>query len=164
MIRRVLFALGIRFVGETVAKNLAAASGSLEKLRNMTAEELTDINEIGERIATSVIDYFSNPAHLQIIEKLKYHGLQFEMEISNSEERTNILNGQTFVISGTFNLHSRDELKQLIELNGGKNVGSISKNTNFVLAGDNMGPSKLEKAKQMKVPIITEEDFLKMIS
>lgn len=160
---RVLFALGIRFVGETVAKNLAAASVSLEKLRNMTAEELTDINEIGERIATSIIDYFSNPAHLQIIEKLKYHGLQFEMEISNSEERTNILSGQTFVISGTFNLHSRDELKQLIELNGGKNVGSISKNTNFVLAGDNMGPSKLEKANQLKIPIISEEEFLKMI-
>jgi DNA ligase (NAD+) len=161
---RVLFALGIRFVGETVAKNLAAASVSLEKLRNMTAEELTDINEIGERIATSVIDYFSNPAHLQIIEKLKHHGLQFEMEISNSEERSNKLNGQTYVISGTFNLHSRDELKQLIELNGGKNVGSISKNTNFVLAGDNMGPSKLEKANQLKVPIISEEEFLKMIS
>ena len=120
---RVLFALGIRFVGETVAKNLASASGSLEKLRNMTAEELTDINEIGERIASSVVDYFSNPGHLQIIEKLK----------------------------------------QLIELNGGKNVGSISKNTNFVLAGDNMGPSKLEKANQLKITIISEEEFLKMI-
>lgn len=161
---RVLFALGIRFVGETVAKNLASASGSLEKLRNMTVEELTAINEIGERIATSVVDYFSNPDHMQIIEKLKHHGLQFEMEITNSQERTNILNGQTFVISGTFNLHSRDELKQLIELHGGKNVGSISKNTNFVLAGDNMGPSKLEKANQLKVPIISEEEFLKMIS
>lgn len=160
---RVLFALGIRFVGETVAKNLAAASVSLEKLRNMTAEELTDINEIGERIATSVVDYFANPTHIQIIERLKQYGLQFEMEILNSEERTNILNGQTFVISGTFNLHSRDELKQLIELNGGKNVGSISKNTNFVLAGDNMGPSKLEKAIQLKIPIISEDEFLKMI-
>jgi DNA ligase (NAD+) len=161
---RVLFALGIRFVGETVAKNLASASGSLEKLRNMTVEELTAINEIGGRIALSVIDYFSNPAHIQIIERLKQNGLQFEMELSDSGERTNLLNGQTFVISGTFNLHSRDELKQLIELHGGKNVGSISKNTNFVLAGDNMGPSKLEKANQLKIPIISEEEFLKMIS
>jgi DNA ligase (NAD+) len=161
---RVLFALGIRFVGETVAKNLASASGSLEKLRNMAVEELTAINEIGGRIAASVVGYFSNPAHIQIIERLKQHGLQFEMELSGSGERTNLLNGQTFVISGTFDLHSRDELKQLIELHGGKNVGSISKNTNFVLAGDNMGPSKLEKAKQLKVPIISEEEFLKMIS
>lgn len=160
---RVLFALGIRFVGETVAKNLATASGSLDKLRTMTIEELTEINEIGVRIAASVVEYFSQPAHIQIIERLKQYGLQFEMEVSDSGERTDKLKGQTFVISGTFNLHSRDELKQLIELNGGKNVGSISKNTNFVLAGDNMGPSKLEKANQLKVPIISEEEFLKMI-
>lgn len=160
---RVLFALGIRFVGETVAKNLATASNSLDKLRTMTIEELTDINEIGERIAASVVEYFSQPAHIQIIERLKQYGLQFEMEVSDSGERTDKLKGQTFVISGTFNLHSRDKLKQLIELNGGKNVGSISKNTNFVLAGDNMGPSKLEKAKQLKVSIISEEEFLKMI-
>lgn len=160
---RVLFALGIRFVGETVAKSLAGAAGNIDKLMCMGIDELTAINEIGERIATSVTEYFSNPAHLQLIERLKKHGLQFEMNVSGAENKSNKLNGLNFVISGTFNLHSRDEIKQLIEVNGGKNVSSISKNTNFIVAGENMGPSKLEKAKQLKIPIISEEEFLKMI-
>ncbi len=161
---RVLFALGIRFVGETVAKTLTNASGSLEKLQSMSVEELTSINEIGERIANSVVDYFANPAHLKIIERLKKYGLRFEVDESVPAEKSNKLNGQTFIISGTFVKHSRDELKQLIEMHGGKNVSSISKNTHFILAGENMGPSKLEKANQLKVPIISEEEFLRMIS
>jgi DNA ligase (NAD+) len=160
---RVLFALGIRFVGETVAKNLATAAGSLERLRAMTIEELTAINEIGERIAASVVDYFANPAHVEIIERLKQQGLQFEMEQSSAKGRSDKLKGLSIVISGTFNLHSRDELKQLIELHGGKNVGSISKSTQYILAGENMGPSKLEKARQLKIPLLSEEEFLRMI-
>jgi DNA ligase (NAD+) len=160
---RVLFALGIRFVGETVAKNLATAAGSLERLRTMTIEELTAINEIGERIAASVVDYFANPAHVEIIERLKQQGLQFEMEQTSAEGRSEKLKGLSIVISGTFKLHSRDELKQLIELHGGKNVGSISKNTQYILAGENMGPSKLEKARQLKIPLLSEEEFLRMI-
>lgn len=160
---RVLFALGIRFVGETVAKNLAAAAGSIDRLMAMSREELTAINEIGDRIAESVIAYFANPAHLDIIERLRNQGLQLETSQLPPEGGSDKLKGLSIVISGTFNLHSRDELKHLIELHGGKNAGSISKNTSYVLAGDNMGPSKLEKATKLKVPVIGEEEFLKMI-
>lgn len=160
---RVLFALGIRFVGETVAKNLAATAGSLDRLKSMTLEELTAIHEIGDRIAASVVDYFSIPAHLTLVEKLKNHGLQFESEQTNLAGGSEKLKGLSIVISGTFALHSRDELKQLIEIHGGKNIASISKNTSYVLAGDNMGPSKLDKAIKLKIPVITEAEFLKMI-
>ena len=124
---------------------------------------MTAINEIGERIAASVVDYFANPAHAEIIERLKQQGLQFEMEQTFAEGRSDKLKGLSIVISGTFNLHSRDELKQLIELHGGKNVGSISKNTQYILAGENMGPSKLEKARQLKIPLLSEKEFLRMI-
>ena len=160
---RSLFALGIRYVGETVAKNLAAASGNIDRLMEMTEAELTSINEIGERIAESVRQYFSDPHHLTLIKRLKEAGIAFMEENSGSKQLSDKLDGLSIVISGTFNLHSRDELKQMIELHGGKNVGSISKNTSYVLAGDNMGPSKLEKAQKLGVPIISEDDFLKMI-
>lgn len=160
---RSLFALGIRYVGETVAKNLAAASGNIDRLMEMTEAELTSINEIGERIAESVRQYFSDPRHLSLIKRLKEAGIGFIEENSGSRQLSDKLDGLSIVISGTFNLHSRDELKQMIELHGGKNVGSISKNTSYVLAGDNMGPSKLEKAQKLGVPIISEDDFLKMI-
>lgn len=160
---RVLFALGIRYVGETIAKNLAAAAGNIDKLSRMTLEELTAIEEIGERIAQSVVDYFANPAHQQLIERFKSYGLQFEMEKSEETVRTDKLKGLSIVISGVFANHSRDELKQLIEQNGGKNAGSISQKTDYVLAGENMGPSKHEKASQLKIPIISEDDFMKMI-
>jgi DNA ligase (NAD+) len=160
---RVLFALGIRYVGETVAKNLAGAAGSLDRLRSMSVSELTEINEIGERIASSVIEYFSNERHMEVINRLKGYGLQFESDKGKTGTNSEKLKGLTIVISGTFSQHSRDELKQLIELHGGKNAGSISKNTSYVLAGENMGPSKLEKANQLKIPVISEEDFLRMI-
>jgi DNA ligase (NAD+) len=160
---RSLFALGIRYVGETVAKSLAAASGNIDRLMEMTEAELTSINEIGERIAESVRQYFSDPHHLTLIKRLKEAGIAFMEENSGSKQLSDKLDGLSIVISGTFNLHSRDELKQMIELHGGKNVGSISKNTSYVLAGDNMGPSKLEKAQKLGVPIISEDDFLKMI-
>jgi len=160
---RVLFALGIRYVGETVAKNLALGVGNLEKLQSMSKEELTGINEIGDRIAASVLEYFSHAKHLEIISRLKIKGLRFETEHSSHPNQSDKLAGLSIIISGTFQHHSRDELKVLIEVNGGKNVTSISKNTDYILAGENMGPSKLEKAKQLKVPLLTEDDFLKMI-
>ncbi len=160
---RVLFALGIRYVGETVARNLASAAGSIEKLQLMSMEELTSINEIGERIARSVKEYFNNPRHLEMIGRLKKAGLLFEDRTTAIENRSSKLAGLSIIISGTFVRHSREELKALIEMNGGKNVTSISKNTDYILAGDNMGPSKLEKARQLNIPLLSEEDFLKMI-
>jgi len=161
--QRVLFALGIRYVGETVAKNLAIAAANIDRLKSMTFEELVAINEIGDRIAASIIDYFSNPVHHEIINRLRRYGLRFETEAQENFLKSDKLSGKSIVISGTFIHHSRDELKQLIEQHGGKNAGSISKQTTFVLAGDNMGPSKLEKANKLKIPVISEEDFMKMI-
>jgi DNA ligase (NAD+) len=135
----------------------------MDRLREMSVKELTGINEIGDRIASSVVEYFSLPAHLTIIERLRNYGLQFETEKGTKTGGSEKLKGLTFVISGTFINHSRDEIKQLIEINGGRNAGSISKNTSYLVAGDNMGPSKLEKAKQLKIPILTETDFLQLI-
>jgi DNA ligase (NAD+) len=160
---RVLYALGIRFVGETIAKNLAAAAGNIGSLQSMSREELVSINEIGGKIAESVLEYFQNPSHLEIISKLKESGICFESEPLSGENSSTKLTGLSLVISGTFEKHSRDELKALIESNGGKNVSSISKNTSFILAGENMGPSKLEKARQLKVPLLSEDEFMKMI-
>lgn len=160
---RVLFALGIRFVGETVAKKLAGAVHSIDNLMLKTKEELIEIDEIGERIAESIIDFFSNPSHIEIIQSLKSHGLQFKISDELADNRTNKLQGQIFVISGKFEKFSRDEIKQMIELNGGKNSGSISRKTNYVVAGENMGPSKYERAQELGIPIISEDDFLNML-
>lgn len=160
---RVLYAIGIRFVGETVAKKLALAFPSIDILSKATLEELTQIDEIGERIAISVIDFFKDESNILLINKLKEFDLQFELSNEILSQRTNKLEGKTIVISGTFEKHSRDEYKELIERNGGKNSGSISAKTNYVLAGDNMGPAKLEKAKKLGVQIISETDFLTMI-
>lgn len=160
---RVLFALGIRFVGETVAKTLAKNLHSIDQIRIKTKEELTEIDEIGDRIAESIVEYFSKPEHLETIEFLRSQGLQIEISEEKKGNRTDKLNGLSFIISGTFQKHSRDGLKELIETNGGKNVGSISKKTDYVLAGENMGPSKLEKATQLGIPVISEDDFLKML-
>ncbi len=160
---RVLYALGIRYVGETVAKKLAMEVFSIDNLKLKSKEELEEINEIGERIAESVVEYLSEPGHLEMIEFLKEQGLHFQISEEKISNRTDKLKGLSIVISGTFENHSRDELKQLIEQNGGKNVGSISKKTSYILAGENMGPSKLEKAEQLGVPIISEVDFMKMI-
>lgn len=160
---RVLFAIGIRFVGETTAKLLAKAFPSIEKLMQATLDELMQVNEIGGRIAQSIITYFREPVNIDILERLKGSGLNFE---STKEEEVNYsdkLEGKAIVISGVFSHHSRDEYKDIIEKNGGKNVGSISGKTSFILAGDNMGPSKLEKAQKLGVPIISEDEFLNMI-
>ncbi|HKM94944.1 MAG TPA: NAD-dependent DNA ligase LigA [Prolixibacteraceae bacterium] len=160
---RVLFGLGIRYVGETVAKILVKAFKNIDALMNASQEQLTDVNEIGERIAQSLINFFELAQNRELIQQLRNTGLQFEMSEEELIGTTDKLTGLSIVISGTFEKHSRDELKKLIEQHGGKNVGSISKNTNYVLAGDNMGPAKLEKAQKLGISIITEDDFLKMI-
>ncbi|GHT15720.1 DNA ligase [Bacteroidia bacterium] len=160
---RVLYALGIRYVGETVAKRLANAFHSIDDLIHAAYEQLIGVDEIGEVIARSVIHYFSIESNRVLVERLKSYGLQFALGEDALADKTDILNGQTFVISGTFSLHSRDEYKTLIEKNGGKNVAAVSAKTNYILAGENMGPAKLEKAQKLGVKIISEEDFLKMI-
>ncbi len=160
---RVLFSLGIRFVGETIAKILVKKLHTIENIQAATFEELIDIDEIGDKIAESVIAWFSIEKHLQIIETLKQYGLQFKINENQLIGQTDKLKGLNIIISGTFEQHSRDELKKIIEKNGGKNVGSISKKTSYLLAGKNIGPSKLEKANKLKIPIISENDFLKML-
>ena len=160
---RVLYALGIRYVGETVARRLAKAFRSMERLEKATAEELLAVDDIGERIAESVIDYFSNERNREVVDRLKSHGLQMELPEEDTNGGNDKLKGLTIVISGTFAKHSRDEYKVIIERNGGKNSGSVSGKTDFILAGDNMGPAKLEKAAKLGVKIINEEEFLKMI-
>lgn len=158
---RVLFALGIRYVGETVAKKLAKHFRSLETLQHASLLELTLVDEIGERIAQSVVAFFQNQDNCATIERLKAAGLQFESQ--TKEASSNKFEGKSFVVSGVFQAFSRDELKVLIEDNGGKNASSISKKTDYVLAGDNMGPSKLQKATDLGVVIISEDDFVKML-
>ena len=160
---RVLFALGIRFVGETVAQKLASAFHDIDLLASATIEQLTSVEEIGERIAQSVKDFFDNPKFVDFVNKLRTHGLQFELSKETMAARTEKLAGLTIVISGTFELHSRDEYKAMILQNGGKNSGSVSKNTDYILAGDNMGPAKLEKAEKLGVKIIDEKTFLEML-
>ena len=161
---RVLFALGIRFVGETVAKKIAKSFNSIEELENADLEKLTSIDEIGEKIAQSILIYFSSPLNVSLIERLKSAGLQLYRKEEDLNEYTDKLAGQSIVISGVFTHHSRDEYKDLIEKNGGKNVGSISTKTSFILAGENMGPSKLEKAHKLGIKIISEDEFLALIS
>ena len=160
---RVLFALGIRFVGETTAKTLARAFRSIDALSKATLEELVGVDEIGAKIAQSILQYFSDERNVELIEKLRNEGVQMEMEELDMEGYTDKLEGKSIVISGVFTHHSRDEYKELIEKNGGKNVGSISKKTSFILAGDNMGPSKLEKAQKLGIPIMNEDEFLALI-
>lgn len=160
---RVLFALGIRFVGETTAKLLAKAFPSIEELASANLQALLEVDGIGQVIAESIIRYFADERNLQLIEKLKANGLQFAVAEDILSERTDKLAGKSIVISGVFAKHSRDEYKALIEKNGGKNVGSISAKTSFILAGENMGPAKLEKAQKLGISIISEDEFLAMI-
>ena len=160
---RVLFALGIRFVGETTAKTLAKAFRSIDALASASLDDLVQVDEIGVRIAESIVRYFADAGNREIIERLREAGVQMQMAEQDSSEYTDKLAGKSIVISGVFARHSRDEYKEMIERNGGKNVGSISKKTTFILAGENMGPSKLEKAQKLGVPIINEEEFLKML-
>ena len=160
---RVLFALGIRFVGETTAKTLAKAFRSIDALAKASLDDLMQVDEIGARIAQSILQYFADERNRELIERLREAGIQLEMEELDMSEYTDKLSGKSIVISGVFAHHSRDEYKEIIEKNGGKNVGSISKKTSFILAGDNMGPAKLEKANKLGVPILTEEEFLKLL-
>ncbi len=160
---RLIFALSIPFVGETTAKVLASATHDMDALMAMDELQLSSINEIGGKIAKSIVEYFSVDANKQIIERLRTAGLQMAISEEELQNKTDKLAGKSIVISGTFAHHSRDEYKKMITQNGGKNVGSISSKTDFVFAGENMGPAKLEKAKKLGIPIINEEDFLKMI-
>jgi len=159
---RVLYALGIRYVGETVAKKLAAHFKTIDRLMAATFEELTQVEEIGDKIAESVILFFQKPAHRELVERLKAHGIQMELTETQALEPP-LLQGKSFVVSGVFVRHSRDEIKVLIERFGGKNVSSISSKTDYVLAGANMGPAKKQKAESLGVPIISEDDFEGMI-
>ena len=161
---RVLFALGIRYVGETVAKKLAKHYKNIDALRQASLMDLILVDEIGERIAQSVIDFFDNQENQIIIERLKNYGIQLEIVEKINPNATDKLEGKTFVVSGVFSLYSRDELKQAIEDNGGKVGSSISAKTDYVVAGDNMGPAKLDKANKLNIPIISEEDFKALIS
>jgi DNA ligase (NAD+) len=158
----VLFALGIRHVGETVAKTISARFKNIDDLIIANSDQLTSIYEIGPKIASSIIAYFSDKENLEIINRLKEAGIRFSDD-KNSIMTGNSLTGKTIVISGVFTRHSRDEYKELIEKNGGKNSGSVSGNTSFILSGINMGLSKQEKAKELGVPLINEIEFLKII-
>ena len=161
---RVLYAIGIRFVGEIAAKTLARYYGSMDKVAEASMESLTQVSGIGEVIAGSVIRFFANPVNRAFVERLRSYGLQMEIGEQQKKAQSDKLEGQSIVISGVFQHHSRDEYKALIEQNGGKNVGSISSKTSFILAGENMGPSKLEKAQKLGIRILNEEEFLAMIN
>ena len=161
---RVLYALGIRYVGETVAKRLATSFLSIERWAQATLEELIAVDEIGERIAQSVIRYFADEHNQTLVNRLKEYGLQMKVAEEQLSNRTEKLKGLTIVISGTFSKYSRDEYKAMIEQHGGKNSGSVSGKTHYILAGENMGPAKLEKASKLGVKIINEDEFLKMIA
>ena len=160
---RVLFALGIRFVGETVAKKLARAFKNIDTLSQASLDELIHVDEIGEKIASSILSYFANEKNKLLITRLKNAGLQLSLSEEVLLKQSDKLKGESIVISGVFTHHSRDEYKNVIEQHGGKNVGSISSKTSFILAGSNMGPSKLEKANKLGIKIVNEDDFLKLI-
>ncbi len=160
---KVLFALGIRFVGETVAKKLAKHFKSIDNLMSADLETLISVDEIGERIAQSILDFSNDPINIELIKRLKSYGVQLEVSKESLENQTDKLSGKVFVVSGVFHQMSRNELKKAIEDNGGKVSSSISKKTNFVIAGDNMGPSKLTKAQDLEIAIISEEDFIALI-
>lgn len=159
---RVLFALGIRFVGETVAKKLASSLRSMDRIMNASFEELLAVDEIGQKIAASIKAYFADEANVRLVEDLRFFGLKMEEEESGNIAVSDTLNGLSFVVSGVFSI-SRDELKGLIEAHGGKNLSSVTGKTDYLVAGDNMGPAKLEKAQKLGVKIISEQDFMKMI-
>lgn len=160
---RVLFALGIRFVGETTAKLLAKSFPSIELLASAKLQDLLDVEGVGDVIAESIIRYFADERNIHLISELKANGLQFALSEETLTERTDKLSGKSIVISGVFSKHSRDEYKNMIEIHGGKNIGSISSKTSFILAGENMGPAKLDKAQKLGIPIVNEDDFLSMI-
>lgn len=161
---RVLFALGIHYVGATVAKRLARAFRNIDAIMNANLFDLISVDDIGERIAMSVLQFFASARNRELVEALRTAGLKFELDADELSGRTDKLKGLSIVISGVFNHHSRDEYKTMIEKHGGKNVGSVSKSTSFILAGENMGPSKLEKAQKMGVRLVSEDEFLSMLN
>jgi DNA ligase (NAD+) len=161
---RLLYALGIRFVGETVARKLAAAFPSVDLLIGAPYDALNAVDEVGERIASSIISYFSVPSNLQIIEKLRSSGVNMEQSDEAVPVATDRLAGKKFVISGSFSRHSRDQLKELIEKNGGVNVSAVSSNVSYIVGGENIGPAKLQKAKELNIPLLTEDEFTDMIN
>jgi DNA ligase (NAD+) len=160
---RVLFALGIRYIGETVAKKLTSAFKNIDNLMKASYEQLIDVSEIGQRIAESILNFFGSDENRKLVEELREIGLQFELSDEELEGTSDKLDGMSIIISGTFEKHSRNELKKMIEQHGGKNVGSISKKTSYMLAGENIGPAKLEKVKKLGIPMIDENEFLAMI-
>ena len=160
---RVLFAIGIRFVGPTVAKKLATAFGSIDELSKATQEQLIEVDEIGDGIAQSVLAFFEKQANLELVAQLKRAGLQMEIIKDDSEPQSDKLVGQSFVVSGTFSQFSRDELKELIEKNGGKNLSGVSAKTNYLVAGEKTGPAKMTKAEKLGVQILSEEEFIQLI-
>lgn len=159
-----MFAIGIRFVGETTAKLLARKFKSMDALRHATLEQLLEVDGVGQVIAESVIRYFADEKNQTIIDRLAAAGVQMQLSEEELADHTDKLAGLSIIISGVFQHHSRDEYKAIIEKNGGKNVGSISAKTSFVLAGANMGPAKLEKAQKLGVKIVNEEEFLQMLA
>jgi DNA ligase (NAD+) len=161
---RVLFALGIRMVGETTAKKIARRFPSIDQLQWATVEQLTNIEDVGEQIAKNVIEYFNNLNNLEIINRLREAGVQMESKEEETAQQSDKLQGKSIVISGVFMHHSRDEYKAMIEAHGGKNVGSVSNKTSFVLAGENMGPEKRKKAEDLGVAMLTEDEFLLMLN
>ena len=161
---RVVYALSIPFVGETTARKIARSVGDIDTLMSLPAERLEAIEDVGPRIATSIIEYFARPENREAVERLRAAGVRLSIEKDASGPASDILAGKTFVISGVFAHHSRDEYKAMIEMNGGKNAGSISGKTDFVLAGENMGPAKLEKATKLGIPVIDEDTFLGMLA
>ena len=160
---RVVFAIGIRFVGETTAKLIARHFKSMEALQNATVEQLMEVDGVGQVIAESVVKYFQEPKNAEMVARLAAYGVQMQLSEEQLSGQTDKLAGKSIVISGVFRKHSRDDYKAIIEQNGGKNVGSISKKTTFVLAGDNMGPAKMEKAQSLGVPLVSEDEFLAML-
>jgi DNA ligase (NAD+) len=161
---RVLFALGIRYVGETVAKKVARAAGSLENLLALNRDDLLKIEEVGEKIADSILNYFGQAKNLQLIRKLQDAGLQFSVEGNYASPGQGVLNDMTFVITGVFSRFSRDRIKDMIAMNGGKTTGSVSVKTAFLVAGTSPGPEKIKKAEQLGIQIINEDELLEMIA
>lgn len=160
---RVLFALGIRMVGETTAKKIARRYRSIDQLQWATHDQLTSIEDVGDQIADNVIAYFNDFRNIEIVNRLRLAGVQME-STEDAAPTTDLLAGKSIVISGVFAHHSRDEYKAMIEANGGKNVGSVSKKTSFILAGDNMGPEKRKKAEDLGIPLVSEDDFLQILT
>jgi len=160
---KVLFALGIRYVGETVAKKLVQHFENIQSIRNATFEQLCEVEEIGDKIAESIIDFFNNDYNNTHVNRLIKLGLNMEVETSSEGIKSDILKGKKVVVSGKFSTINREELKNLIELNGGKNISGVTKSTDILVAGENMGPSKFQKAKTFQIEILDELEFLKLI-